>query len=84
MSSVYTMSNLLQKEVFLVDRIDNQQREELPVFKCICILRPITSSIEALCDELLSPKYPEYYICNLLNLFYCCRFYKYLEAGFLG
>lgn len=61
-SSVCTMSYLLQKEAFLVDQLKNEARQEMAHFKCICILRPSKESVEQLCKELTKPKYSEYYI----------------------
>ncbi|KAJ1742643.1 vacuolar protein sorting-associated protein 45 [Coemansia sp. RSA 989] len=61
-SLVSTQSYLLSKEVFLVDRIENQQRDTMRHLKCICFVRPTNASIQALIDELRSPKYGDYYI----------------------
>ncbi|KAJ2616782.1 vacuolar protein sorting-associated protein 45 [Coemansia sp. RSA 1365] len=61
-SLVSTQSHLLSKEVYLVDRIDNVQRDAMRHLKCLCFLRPTDSSIQALVDELRSPKYGDYYI----------------------
>lgn len=61
-SSVYTMSALLNKEVFLVDKITNSQREKMSCFKCICVLRPTAVNVDELCEELKHPKYAEYHL----------------------
>ncbi|KAJ1725666.1 vacuolar protein sorting-associated protein 45 [Coemansia erecta] len=61
-SLVSTQSFLLSKETYLVDRIDNGSRDEMRHLKCVCFLRPTDSSIQALLDELRSPKYGDYYI----------------------
>ncbi|KAJ1825966.1 vacuolar protein sorting-associated protein 45, partial [Coemansia sp. RSA 2703] len=61
-SLVSTQSFLLSKETYLVDRIDNRSRDEMRHLKCVCFLRPTDSSIQALLDELRSPKYGDYYI----------------------
>ncbi|KAJ2785428.1 vacuolar protein sorting-associated protein 45 [Coemansia javaensis] len=61
-SLVSTQSYLLSKEVYLVDRIDNPQRDTMRHLKCVCFVRPTDSSIRALVDELRSPKYGDYYI----------------------
>ncbi|KAI9503014.1 vacuolar protein sorting-associated protein 45 [Coemansia spiralis] len=61
-SLVATQSYLLTKETFLVDRIENEQRDTMRHLKCICFIRPTDASIRALVDELRSPKYGDYYI----------------------
>ena len=37
---VYTQSEILQKEVYLFERIDSQNREIMKHLKAICFLRP--------------------------------------------
>ncbi|KAJ2793073.1 vacuolar protein sorting-associated protein 45, partial [Coemansia helicoidea] len=61
-SLVSTQSHLLSKEVYLVDRLDNAQRDRMQHLKCVCFLRPTDASIQALVDELRAPKYGDYYI----------------------
>ncbi|CAO3685335.1 unnamed protein product [Rhizopus microsporus] len=39
-SLVTTQSALLTKECYLIDRIDNRNRDRLKHLKCICFLRP--------------------------------------------
>lgn len=39
-SMVYTQSEILQKEVYLFERIDSQNREIMKHLKAICFLRP--------------------------------------------
>lgn len=39
-SMVYTQSEILQKEVYLFERIDSQNREVMKHLKAICFLRP--------------------------------------------
>uniref|UniRef100_A0AAY5F0K9 Uncharacterized protein n=1 Tax=Electrophorus electricus TaxID=8005 RepID=A0AAY5F0K9_ELEEL len=39
-SMVYTQSEILQKEVYLFERIDSQNRESMKHLKAICYLRP--------------------------------------------
>uniref|UniRef100_A0A8C4RSZ0 Uncharacterized protein n=1 Tax=Erpetoichthys calabaricus TaxID=27687 RepID=A0A8C4RSZ0_ERPCA len=39
-SMVYTQSEILQKEVYLFERIDSQNRENMKHLKAICFLRP--------------------------------------------
>ncbi|RKO89161.1 Sec1-like protein [Blyttiomyces helicus] len=61
-SMVMTQSQLLSREVYLIDRADNKQREKLRHLKCICFLRPTGESIQALVEELREPCYGDYYL----------------------
>uniref|UniRef100_A0A0N5AKF2 Vacuolar protein sorting-associated protein 45 n=1 Tax=Syphacia muris TaxID=451379 RepID=A0A0N5AKF2_9BILA len=64
-SCVYSQSEMMQKEVYLFERIDSGvPRESLKHLKCITFLRPTPENIQLLADELRSPKYAQYYICN--------------------
>lgn len=62
-SCVYSQSDMMQKEVYLFERIDSGiTRENLKHLKCITFLRPTPENIQLLADELRSPKYAQYYI----------------------
>ncbi|KAI8319191.1 Sec1-like protein [Martensiomyces pterosporus] len=61
-SIVSTQSYLLSKETYLVDKIENTERDKMRHLKCICFVRPTEASIQALVDELRAPKYGDYYI----------------------
>ncbi|XP_023022442.1 vacuolar protein sorting 45 [Leptinotarsa decemlineata] len=64
-SMVYGQSEIQQKEVFLLERIDSPNFSNstgLRYLKCLVFLRPTQKNITALCDELRSPKYGAYYI----------------------
>ncbi|KAL5004132.1 hypothetical protein ScPMuIL_017588 [Solemya velum] len=61
-SMVYAQSEILQKEVYLFERIDSSGREAMKHLKCICFLRPIRENVELLAQELRMPKYGLYYI----------------------
>ena len=63
-SMVATQSHLLQKETYLVDRIENSSRDKMRHLKCICFLRPTADSIEKLIQELRDPCYGDYYLCK--------------------
>ncbi|KAI9493739.1 Sec1-like protein [Zychaea mexicana] len=64
-----TQSTLLTKECYLIDRIDNRNRDKMRHLKCICFLRPTPESLRYLIDELREPAYGDYYIyfSNTLN-----------------
>ncbi|KAJ3031578.1 vacuolar protein sorting-associated protein 45 [Rhizophlyctis rosea] len=69
-SVVMTQSQLLAKEVYLIDRVDNSKREKMRHLKCICFLRPTGRSVQALVEELRDPCYGDYYLSMSHGLFY--------------
>jgi len=62
LSTVYTQSDVLKQEVFLVERIDNETVEKLMHMKAVCFLRPSYSSLRALSRHLRDPKFGEYHL----------------------
>ncbi|CAG9534127.1 unnamed protein product [Cercopithifilaria johnstoni] len=69
-SCVYTQSDMMQKEVYLFERIDSVVlREPIKHLKCITFLRPTAGNIHLLAEELRFPKYGQYYIyfCNIIS-----------------
>lgn len=61
-SMVYTQSQILQKEVFLFEKIDQTHREVMGHLKAVVFIRPTEENIRLLKEELSSPKYGEYHI----------------------
>lgn len=67
-SMVYGQSEILQREVYLLERIDTAQplppdRDSgLRYLKCLVFLRPTSQNIALLSRELRNPKYGAYYI----------------------
>ncbi|XP_013142313.1 PREDICTED: vacuolar protein sorting-associated protein 45 [Papilio polytes] len=62
-SMVYSQSEILQKEVYLFERIDNPSKfDNLKHMKCIVFLRPTSENIALLSRELRCPKYGVYFI----------------------
>jgi len=61
-STAITQSTLLSHEVFLIDRLDNANREKMRHLRCFCFVRPSPDSIQFLIDELREPRYGEYYL----------------------
>lgn len=57
-----TQSLLLKHEVYLIDRIDNPNREKMRHLKCLVFVRPTPDSIQCLIEELRHPKYAEYHL----------------------
>ncbi|MCJ1385933.1 vacuolar protein sorting-associated protein 45 [Xylographa soralifera] len=61
-STAITQSALLNHEVYLIDRLDNANREKMRHLRCLCFVRPSPDSIQQLIDEFREPKYGEYMI----------------------
>lgn len=64
-SMVYGQSEIQQKEVFLIERLDSGQTSSntgLRYLKCLVFLRPTQNNIELLSQELRNPKYSAYYV----------------------
>ena len=61
---VYAQSEILQKEVFLFERIDIVGQKSLKHLTAICFLRPTEENIHALIRELREPKYGSYFVCK--------------------
>ena len=74
MSMVYGQSEILQKEVYLFERIDSGgQHESMKHLKCITFLRPTKENVALLSRELRYPRYGVYYICKFkLIYFFLC------------
>ncbi|KAG7255502.1 hypothetical protein CRUP_038542, partial [Coryphaenoides rupestris] len=53
---VYSQSEILQKEVYLLERLDSQNRDNMKHLKAICYLRPTKENVESLIQELRRPK----------------------------
>ncbi|KZF21288.1 glucose-inhibited division protein A subfamily [Xylona heveae TC161] len=68
-STAITQSALLNHEVFLIDRLDNQTREKMRHLRCLCFVRPSPDSIQFLIEEFRDPKYGEYniYFSNIIR-----------------
>ncbi|PUU81309.1 Sec1-like protein [Tuber borchii] len=61
-STAITQSTLLSHEVYLIDRLDNADREKMRHLRCLCFVRPTSDAIQLLIDEFRDPKYGEYHI----------------------
>ncbi|XP_075233772.1 vacuolar protein sorting-associated protein 45-like [Lycorma delicatula] len=57
-SMVYSQSEILQKEVYLFERLDSGGKlEPMKHLKCIAYLRPTKENVALLSNELRNPKY---------------------------
>lgn len=63
-SMVFSQSDILSHEVFLVERIDaaSSEHERMRHLNAICFLRPTKQNFLLLSKELKSPKYNEYHV----------------------
>ncbi|KAJ8100424.1 Sec1-like protein [Lipomyces tetrasporus] len=69
LSMISTQSLLLKNEVYLMDRLDNSNRERMRHLRCLVFVRPTNDAIQAIVDELRDPKYGEYelYFSNVVK-----------------
>jgi vacuolar protein sorting-associated protein 45 len=61
---VFAQSQILQKEVYLFEKIEQKNRELMAHLKAVCFLRPTAENFQLLQQELKDPKYGEYHICT--------------------
>ncbi|CAL9728301.1 vacuolar protein sorting-associated protein 45 [Monosporozyma unispora] len=57
-----TQSDLLEHEIYLVDTIENADRDIMRHLKCLVYVKPTDESIDCLVRELSNPKYGEYHL----------------------
>lgn len=68
-SMAFSQSEMLQREVYLFERIDSgRSNERMKHLKCIVFIRPTKQNVQLLANELRSPKYGSYYICKFIKL----------------
>jgi len=60
-SMVFSMGELLQRDVFLVETLD-AKHEALGHLKAVCLLRPTQANVKELCRHLREPKFLEYHV----------------------
>ena len=61
-SLVCSHSQILGSQVYSVERIDSATRKKMGKVRAVCILRPTSSNIKYLTQELNNPKYDDYNI----------------------
>lgn len=59
---MFTLSYLLEHDIFLMEKLDNVGREELKCLKCLVLVRPTSANLELLVEELRGPKYSQYHL----------------------
>eukprot|EP01027_Heterolobosea_sp_BB2_P010597 GEZU01015535.1.p1 GENE.GEZU01015535.1~~GEZU01015535.1.p1 ORF type:complete len:440 (+),score=65.37 GEZU01015535.1:180-1499(+) len=63
-SMVYSQSEILEHEVFLLELLENNKRQKMQHLKCLIFCRPTSDNVKQITAELKEPKYGEY------NLFF--------------
>jgi len=68
-SLCFSQSEILQKEVFLVERLEDTNKEEMLHLKAVAFLRPTRATVAALRRELQRPRFGEFhlYFCNAIT-----------------
>ncbi|PIA26763.1 hypothetical protein AQUCO_08900016v1 [Aquilegia coerulea] len=61
-SVVYSQSELLQKEVFLVELVDSTSKESMSHLKAVYFLRPTSENIQHLRRQIATPRFGEYHL----------------------
>lgn len=56
-SLICSQSQILQKDVYLIERIEQKQKEKMIHLKAIYFIRPTFSNMEMLEEELKDPRY---------------------------
>ena len=70
-SVVYSQSELLHKEVFLVELVDSisESSESMLHLKAVYFLRPTSENIQFLRRQLASPRFGEYHLCRFFKFY---------------
>lgn len=77
-SMAYSQSEMLQKEVYLFERLDAPRSpERMKYMKCLVFIRPNKNNVSLLSAELKAPKYGSYYICEYLSVYHFIDVAKY-------
>ncbi|AAS53319.2 AFL053Wp [Eremothecium gossypii ATCC 10895] len=61
-SVVTTQSELLAREIYMIDRLENAERDVMRNLGCVCFVKPTEETIEWLLRELEEPRYGKYQI----------------------
>ncbi|WOL02950.1 vacuolar protein-sorting-associated protein [Canna indica] len=69
-SVAYSQSELLKKEVFLVELVDSMSKEPMTHLKAVYFLRPTSDNIQKLRRQLANPRFGEYHLffSNILKI----------------
>lgn len=64
-SMVFGQTEILEKEVFLLDLLDNGGRQKMLHLKCLIFVRPTKDNIAKISAEIKAQNYSEYHLCLL-------------------
>lgn len=80
-SVVYSQSELLQKEVFLVELVDSisKSKESMSHLKAVYFLRPTLENIQHLRRQLANPRFGESHLCK----FFIEEFWRFSNKNFI-
>lgn len=79
----FSQSEMLQKEVYLFERLDTpHSNERMKHLKCIVFIRPTKTNIAHLCNELRNPRFGSYYVCKLFIFTSMESFFRILTLCF--
>lgn len=65
---VYSRTQILQKEVFFIDTIENIPTEKLLHLKAVFFVRGTEDNITKICKSLRDPVFSNYYLCKWSKL----------------
>lgn len=60
-------SRLFEHDVFLVDYLDNEERQPQKNLTCVCLLRPTSRNAELIASEISNPKYMSYHLSTVIS-----------------
>lgn len=66
-----SQSRLFEHDVFLVDYLDNEDRQEQKNLNCVCLLRPTSKNADLIAEEISNPKYQSYHLGKEVQLLVC-------------
>jgi vacuolar protein sorting-associated protein 45 len=66
-STVYSQNEILEQEVYLVERLAAERGDQLFHLKAVCLLRPTRENVARLRRELRDPRFGEYHLCECVS-----------------
>jgi vacuolar protein sorting-associated protein 45 len=61
-SMVYSQSQIMEKEVYLVELLNSGKTDRMPHLKAAVFIQPTPESVTTLCRELTDPRFSEYHV----------------------
>lgn len=63
---ICSQSQILKKDVYLIEMIHKQSKEPLLHLKAIYFVRPTQENLKAIKENIKNPRFSEFYLCNYL------------------